>query len=173
MTDTTTLPIQLFNESRKRGLLLVCIYLFPLIFSSVLFLLVMIISDIDFKVVGHTSNFATIQSPNNRSQVSKKFNISGTTQTPKVDHSYYLIEYRNNLYWPKFDLGNKANSWKKELTFRAKKNNYSVFQVVMANPNVKKTIDAWFEVAKKTGKYPGIKDVEFDNVVARIRVKSL
>ena len=173
MTVTKKMPIELFNESRKRGLLLVCIYLFPVFFTAIIFLLIVIISDIDFKVTTHESKYASIESPQNRSSVSKKFEISGIINTPLENHSYFLLEYRNQLYWPKFDLGNKANSWSKTLTYRGKQNQYSTYQVVMADITLKKTIDNWFKTAKDSGKYPGIKDLSIDNVVANIRVNSL
>lgn len=173
MTATTTMTTVLFNESRKRGLLLLCIFIFPLIFTSTLFVLVLVIGDIDFKVVGSESKYAKIETPENRSVVNKKFTISGVIDTPLSNHSYYLMEYRNKLYWPKFDLGNTATHWTKKLTHRSKKQQYASYQIVMADAELKKTIEDWFKTSRESGKYPGIPNLSVDKIVANIRVKTL
>lgn len=172
-TTATTLPSNIFNESRKRGLLLICIFIFPLMLTSILFLLVSVIGDIDFKVHGPETKYAKIVTPKNRSIVSNKFTIKGTLETPLTDHSYYLMEFRDKLYWPKFDLGNESIEWTKDLTHRAKKNQFSAYRIVMADPILKKRIDDWFITSRKTGKYPGLADLDSNEIVANIRVKSL
>ena len=136
-------------------------------------MLVAVIGDIDFKVFGPVSKYASIESPKNRSIVNSKFTIAGSLETPLAEHTYYLLEFRDNLYWPKYDLGNKATEWNKKLTHRAKKNKYSAYRVVMADPVLKKSLDDWFITSRKTGKYPGISDLGTDEIVANIRVKSL
>ena len=172
MTAISNMPISNFNESRKRGLLLVCVFLFPIIFTSILFTLVALISDIDFKVISHKTQYAAITSPKNQSTVNKKFEISGVLKAPLDGRTYYLVELRNKLYWPKFDLGSKESQWSKQLTHRAAKNKYSSYQVVMADSSLKKTFDDWFKISRKTGKYPGIAKLSIDNIVANIRVKT-
>lgn len=173
MNASSAISTSRFNESRKRGFLLLCIFVFPVILTSILFSLVVIIGDINLKVVKHESKFATIKSPKTRSVVSKQFVISGKVDTPLSNHTYYLLEYRNKLFWPKFDLGNKSANWSKELTFRANKNQYSSYQIVMANPELKKTIDQWFKTSRESGQYPGIDSLNIDKVVANIKVKAL
>ena len=169
---TTTIPIELFNESRKRGLLLLCILIFPLVFTSFLFAMVVVIGDIELKVIGPESKYAKIETPKNRTVVKKKFEIAGSLAAPKHDHSYYLVEYRNKMVWPKFDLGNKPIKWRKSLTHRANKDQFSAYQVVMADPLLSATFDSWFKTSRETGKYPGMANQTFDNIVANIKVKT-
>lgn len=172
MTAITETPILLFNESRKRGLLLLCVFLFPLFFTSILFGIITFVGDIDLKLIGNKTEFAQIELPKNRSIVNKKFEISGSLKAPLPEHSYYLVEYRNKHYWPKFDLGTKAKTWNKNLTHRGKKNSFVTYQVVMADPAVKKILDDWFTRSRDTGKYPGIANLTFEHLVAKIKVKT-
>ncbi len=159
------------NNSIKRGLLLLSIFLFPIVLSSFVFLLVVLISDINFNTVGVKTEYAEIITPKNQSAVGKKFKITGTLSTPLEKHSYYLLEYREKNYWPKYSLGNKENTWTKELSNRAKKNTFSSFQVIMADEKLSSTIENWFKKARETGQYPGIRDLKIDHVVANLRVQ--
>ena len=176
MTAITDMPLPMFNESRKRGLLLLSVFLFPIVFTSLLFMLVALIADIDFNVISHETKFAKIETPANRSIVSKQFEIAGSLETPLPDHSYYLLEYRNKRFWPKYSFGNKAMQWNKALTHRAKKNEFSNYQIVMADAALKQIFDNWFKTSKQTGKYPGIEKSSIQNisekVVANIKVKT-
>ena len=166
-------PSITLRQSQKRGLLLLCIFVFPVLLTSVLFSFVVIIGDIDLTIHQPETPFAKISSPKNRSIVSKQFTISGDVKDPLPGHSYYLMEYRENRYWPKYDLGNKAIEWKKNLTHRAKQDQFSAYRIIMADPQFKKHIDDWFISAKKTGKYPGINDIGEQQIVANLRLKSL
>ncbi len=176
MTTVTDIPIQDFNDSRKRGLLILCLFLFPIIFTSILFLIVISVADINFNVIGHETKFAKIESPKNRSIVSKQFEITGSLENPLLNHSYYLVESREKRLWPKYNLGDQAKQWKKSLTHRAGKNNFSQYQIVMADPTLKVVFENWFKSSKKTGKYPGIEKSSLKNItekiVANIKVKS-
>ncbi len=158
-----------YNQNNQAQLL--SIYIFPIILSSFVFLLVMLISDINFNTVGSKTNYAEIITPKNKSAVANKFMISGTLNTPLDNHTYYLLEYREKNYWPKYSLGNKTNTWSKELSNRAIKNAFSTFQVIMADKNLASTIDNWFKKAHQTGEYPGIRDLKIEHVVANVRVQ--
>ena len=168
--DTRTLQEDRSN-SMKRGLLLLSIFIFPIILSSIVFLLVVLISDIKFDTVGIKTDYAEITTPKNQSAVGNKFKISGSLNTPLEKHSYYLLEYREKNYWPKYSLGNKPNTWNKELSNRAKKNTFSSFQVIMADEKLSLTIDSWFKKAHETGQYPGIPKLKIEHVVANLRVQ--
>lgn len=172
MNVITNTPTMLFNESRKRGLLLLCVFVFPIFFTTILFLIVVISTDIDFKVITHESKYARIETPKNRSTVNKNFEISGSLETPLADHSFYLLEYRNKRYWPKFDLGNKATNWNKKLIHRANTNQFASYKVIMADAGLKATLDTWFKTTSDTGKYPGISALKLSHVVANVRVKT-
>lgn len=176
MTAVTDTPMIHFNESRKRGLLLLCVFLFPIVFTSLLFFIIAFIADIDFKVIGDETKFAKIETPANRSIVNKKFEITGTLEAPLTDHSYYLLEFRDKRFWPKYSLGNKAMKWNKALTHRAKANEFSNYQIVMADSELKQKFDHWFKTSKQTGKYPGIEKSSIQNIsgkiVANIKVKT-
>ncbi len=171
-TAITDTPLSLYNESRKRVLLLLCVFVFPLVFTSVLFAIVTVVGDIDLKVIGNRTDFAHIKSPKNRTVVNKKFEIAGSLAAPKHDHSYYLVEYRNKMVWPKFDLGNKPIKWRKNLTHRANKDQFAAYQVIMADALLSATFDNWFKTSRETGKYPGMANQTFDNIVANIKVKT-
>lgn len=170
---TTISPNNIFNEPQKRGLLLLCIFIFPILFTSIVFILVTTIGDIDLSIIGNETKYAKIVTPTNRSSVNKKFNISGRLTPPLADHSYYLLEYRDNLYWPKFDLGKQATNWTKTLTHQAQNKQYAAYQVVMVNSTLKQTIDNWFKTSRESGKYPGITDLPVESIVANIKVKAL
>ena len=172
MTAITNMPISNFNESRKRVLLLLCMFVFPIVFTSILFGVSTYVGDIDLKVITHKTAFAHIKSPKNRTVVNKKFEITGSLAAPKPDHSYYLVEYRNKMYWPKFDLGNKPIKWRKSLTHRANKDQFAAYQVIMADALLSATFDNWFKTSRETGKYPGMVNLTFDNIVANIKVKT-
>lgn len=130
-TAITDRPVSLYNESRKRVLLLMCVFMFPLIFTSILFAITTYVGDIDLKVIGNRTDFDYIKSPKNRTVVNKKVEIASSLAAPKPEHSYYLVEYRNKMVWPKFDLGNKPIKWRKSLTHRANKDQFAAYQVVM------------------------------------------
>ncbi|TCJ86952.1 hypothetical protein [Cocleimonas flava] len=169
-SNSITAPKEM-NNSARRGLLLLSIYAFPIVLSSLVFLLVVMISDIDFSSVGSKTDYAEITSPKNQSAVEKKFTISGTLSEPLKDHKFYLLEYREKNYWPKYSMGNKAMSWNKNLTNRAKKNAFNSYLIIMADKDLSATIDNWFKRAHETGEYPGIPDLEVDHVVAKVRVQ--
>ena len=161
------------NESRSRGLLLVCVFVFPIAFTAILFFLITTVGGINLKVVEHKTEFANIETPINRSAVSKEFVISGSVDTPLLNHSYYLMERRNSVYWPKYDLGNKPAKWSKEVIHRAKDKGYATYQVVMADLPLQSKINKWFKKAEETGKYPSIGKIEIETIVANIRVNAL
>ncbi len=169
-STTITMPEDRSN-SKKRGLLLFSIFIFPILLSSLVFLLVVLISDINFNTVGVKTDYAEIITPKNQSSVGNKFKISGSLNTPLENHSYYLLEYREKNYWPKYSLGNKQNIWNKELTNRAKKNAFTSFQVIMADEKLAITIESWFKKAHETGQYPGIRDLNIKHMVANLRVQ--
>jgi len=159
------------NNSIKRVILLLSIFIFPIILSSIVFLLVVLISDIKFDTVGTKTDYAEILTPKNQSAVGSKFEISGSLNEPLEKHTYYLLEYREKNYWPKYSLGNKTNTWNKELSNRAKKNTFSSFQVIMADEKLSSDIDNWFKKSHETGQYPGIPDLKIEHVVANVRVQ--
>ncbi len=160
------------KEPLARGLLMLCIYLFPLLFASFLYFLIVFIADINTKVVSNKTQYAHIQSPNNRSTVSEKFEITGSTEVPKTEHTYYLIESRNKLFWPKYNLGKQKKTWKKQLVHRAGKNQFASYKVIMADKSLSGTIEDWFKTSQQTGKYPGMSEIPLSSVVANIRVKT-
>jgi len=172
MTAITNIPTVSIKESQKRVLLLVCVYLFPIILTFLLYFLVVNIADINTNLVSNKTQFAHIEYPKSRTAVSNKFEISGSTEKPQVNHSFYLIEFRNKLFWPKYDLGSDKSTWKKSLTFRAGKQKFSSYKVIMVDASIKKQIDLWFKTSQETNKYPGIPHLPLDSVVANIRVKS-
>jgi len=173
MTALTILPLKLFNNTHKRVMLVMSVFLFPLMFTSIIFSLVVFFGKVDLQVISHKSDYAQIDSPKHRSIVNKNFTISGSLKTPLIQHSYYLVELRNKYYWPKYDLGNIAKSWKKPLTHRAKTNKFSSYQVIMADTKIKDKFDTWFKNSQATGKYPGLSiNLAKKNIVANIKVKS-
>ncbi len=159
------------SNSKKRGVLLLSIFIFPILLTSFVFLLVLLISDIKFNTVGTKTDYAEITTPENQSSVGNKFKISGTLNVPLDNHTYYLLEYREKNYWPKYSLGNKKNTWSKDLSNRAKKNAFSSFQVIMVDKKLASSIDNWFKKAHETGEYPGIRDLKIEHVVAKVRLQ--
>jgi len=103
----TAIPLKFNDEQRRRGLLLLGVFLFPLLFTSIIYVLIITIGDIDTKVIGNETEFAKIEAPKNRSKVKRdSLTISGTLQNPLTDNFFYLIEFREKFYWPKYYLGN-------------------------------------------------------------------
>lgn len=171
LTTRATAPVKYCKNTKKRGFLLFSVFLFPIVLTSIIFLPVLMMSDIDFKTVGSKTQFAEIISPKNQSIVAKKFTITGTLNTPLDNHRFYLLEYREKKYWPKYSLGSKMSRWSRQLSHRAKKNHYATFQVIMADETLQDIIEKWFKTARKTKQYPGITDLNIEHVVASIRVK--
>jgi len=171
LTSNSIASENINNNSIKRSLLLFSIFLFPIIISSLIFLLVFLVSDIEFNSVGAETEYAKITTPSNQTRVGKKFSITGEVKAPLDKHSYYLMEYREKKYWPKYALGNTPQAWKKDLTNRAKKNKFSSFLVIMADQKLKIIIDKWFKTAREKNHYPGISDLKIEHIVAKIRVQ--
>lgn len=169
----TFMPVSSNRESHKRGLLLFCVFLFPIVFTSIIFLFTVIIGDINLKVVGSVSEFAKIDSPKNRSQVKEKFTISGSIKKSLVNNHYFLMEHRENVYWPKFYLGKVETNWSHDVTHRAKKDKYATYLVVNVNAALKDTYINWFETSKSSGKYPSFSNLSDGEIVASIRVRGL
>ncbi len=162
------------TEDQKRGLILISVSVFPLLFSACIFFIVITIGNISFpEKIGHETEYAKITSPVNKSSISEKFSINGTISDAPLDHHFYLFEYREKLYWPKLSLGNKASNWSKELTVYAKKSSNVSYQILMLNKEGKKAIDEWYGKSLKTNKYPGIKTIESAKVVANVKVKTI
>jgi len=162
-----------FEKTYKRILLVISIIVLPIFLSTLMFAFIFFFSGVDFYPIGAKTDYASIQSPDNRSIVNRNFTIKGTLSEPLKKHSYYLVEFRQNLYWPKYDLGNKATVWSKDLIFRGKNTEYVTYRVIMAKPELRSSINSWFSTSQKTGKYPGMSDISDSSVVASIRVKSL
>lgn len=176
--NTTTyieeeLSSQKFSEGQKRNLIVVSVALFPVIFSIIVFALVVLIGDIQFpEKIGSKSEFGEIILPADKSTIPKKFSISGTIEDMPKNAYLYLIESRDKHFWPKLALGNKAKTWNKKLTAHGKKGRFFSFLLVQVDEKGKKELDLWFKTSRETGKYPGLINIDFAKAVAKIRVKT-
>lgn len=161
------------SDKHKRGLLLLSVSLFPVVLTTLLFLLVVLIGNISFpEKIGTSTEFASITTPKDKSSILRKITIAGTISKPPAKHSYYLVEHREKRYWPKYALGIKEGTWSKQLSPRAKKGVFFTYQVVMVNEEGKAEMENWFETARSTGKYPGLTEINVEKVVAKIKVKT-
>lgn len=162
-----------FSEKHRRILLMLFVFLFPVMFTSLVFSLVVVLGGISFpKIIPTKTEIAEIVLPINKASVNKKFTIAGSINDLPEGYSIYLLENREGLYWPKYTLGNKATTWTKSLTNHAGTGQYSAYLLAKVDTDGKKVFEDWFNTSKKTGKYPGIADIEFADVVARVRVKA-
>lgn len=159
------------SDKQKRNLIVISVALFPLIVSTIIFVLIVLIGNIQFpEKIGTKSEFTEIILPVDKAIISKKFSISGAIKDMPSDTFIYLIENRDKQFWPKLSIGNKAKTWKKQLTAHGKKNRYFSFLLVEVDNKGKKKFDKWFETSRKTGKYPGLKHIDFAKPVTKVRV---
>lgn len=162
-----------FSDKQKRNLIVILVALFPLLFSAFIFALVVLIGNIHFpEKIGAKSKFGEIIMPANKSVIPKKFAISGTIEDMPDNTYVYLVEKREGLFWPKLAIGNKAKTWNKQLTAHGKKNKFFSFLLVTVDKKGKQKFDGWFKTSRVTGKYPGLKDINFSKPIAKIRVKT-
>ena len=170
---TQNLSLPPFSEQQKRNLLVLVVSIFPLVVTSLVFVLVVLIGNISFpEKVGSKSEFGEIILPANKSVVDGQVTISGTIEDLADEQFIYLVEHRENLYWPKYAIGNKAITWSKELTNRGKQGEFVAYQLVMVGTEGKKILDDWYKTSRETGKYPGMAEIKFSQAVAKIRVKT-
>lgn len=161
------------SDKHKRGILLLSVSLFPVIITTLLFLLVVLIGNISFPdKIGTSTKFASITTPADKASILRKITIAGTISKTPENHSYYLVEHREKRYWPKYALGIKEGKWSRQLSPRAKKGVYFTYQVVMVNEEGKQEMESWFKTARETGKYPGLPEINVEQVVAKIKVKT-
>lgn len=180
--DMTTMSSNEYNEilthyklsdKHKRGILIGSVFIFPLVFTSLIFSLIVFFGNVTFpEKIDTKSEFAEISQPVNRSTISKKFNISGTLGEVSENEFIYLVENREKKYWPKFALGNTPGEWNKSLNSRAKKGHFYSYLLVKVDKDNKDNFDDWFKTSRETGKYPGMEDIAFAQPVAKIRVKT-
>ncbi len=78
---------------------------------------------------------------------------------------------RDEFYWPKKHLGNKASEWSHEIKETKRKRSKLYLVVLALNAQDKKLIDQWYTEAKKTGKYPGINQFTTAQEIAAIEVR--
>ncbi len=162
-----------FSDRQKRNLIVILVSLFPVVFSVLIFSIVVVAGNISFpEKVGTKSEFGEIVVPENKSTISKKFTIAGTISDLPKDQWIYLVENREGLFWPKYSLGNKKVTWTKSLSAHGKKGHFSSYLLVKVDPKGRQVFEDWFKTSRKTGKYPGMADIEFAQAVAKIRVKT-
>ncbi|MCK5918105.1 MAG: hypothetical protein KAG34_06750 [Cocleimonas sp.] len=162
-----------FSEKNKRAFIVILVALFPIVLTSIVFFIIITLGNISFPdKITHESEFGKITSPLNNTIINKKFFISGILSELPKEQSIYLLENREGLFWPKYNLGSQAKQWSKKLTAHSKKGQFSSYLLVKANVEGQKIFETWFETSRKTGQYPGIKQINFAQIVAKIRVKT-
>jgi len=173
MDTTTYTEEQPTSERKKRNLIVAGVALFPIVLSIIVFLLIIFIGDIKFpKKITSKTELVEIILPIHKSIIPKKFSISGTIKDMPADSFIYLVESRDKHFWPKLFIGNKAKTWKKQLTAHGKKNQFFSFLLVKVDKEGKRKFDGWFKKSRETGQYLGLKHINFAEPVARIRVKT-
>lgn len=170
--SSTTLH-QSFSNQQKRNIIVILVALFPLVFSAIVFTLVVFIGNISFpEKVTPKGEYGEIILPAHKSTIGKKFIISGTITDLPDKQFIYLVENREGLFWPKYALGNKSGTWSKSLSAHGKKGHFSSYILAKVDLEGKKVFEDWFKINRKTGKYLGMADIEFAKSVAKIRVKT-
>lgn len=161
------------SEKQKQNIILASVALFPLVISIIVFALVVLIGNIQFPdKIGPKGELAEIIIPVDKSTIPKKFSISGTIENMPKDTFVYLIENRDNHFWPTLSIGNKATTWKKQLKAHGKKGKFYFFMLITVDKKGKKELDLWFKTSRETGKYPGLKNIDFTTTIAKVRVKT-
>ncbi len=161
-----------FSDEQKRTLIVIFVSLFPLVFSAFVFSLIVLIGNIQFpEKVTPKGIYGEIIMPPDKSVVAKQFIMSGSIENMPDNTFMYLVENRENHFWPKVFLGDKAKSWEKPLTVYAKKGSRFSYLLVKVDKKGKKVFDNWLETSRLTGKYPGMKEINFTKIIAKVRVK--
>lgn len=170
---SNALSIRQLSDKKKRNLIVFLVSLFPVVLSALCFAIIVVVGNISFpEKIGAKSEFGEVIIPADKSIITNKFPISGVLSNIPQGQWIYLLENREGLFWPQFSLGNKEGSWSKSLIAYGKKGHFSSYLLVKVDTKNKQVFDDWFETSRITGKYPGMADIEFAEIVAKIRVKT-
>lgn len=160
-------------QRHKRNILVFLVYIFPIVFTAIVFLIVVVVGGITFpEKVTHKGAFGEISSPASHSVIGKSFTISGNTKDILPTQSVYLIENREARFWPKHNLGNEEKDWSINLDSYAKKGQITTYILVKVEPDGAAILEDWFKTSHETGEYPGFRDINFAIPFAKIKVKS-
>lgn len=166
VTADTTL-----SAARHRVLYILAVASFPIALTSLLVLMVMVSGLVKpVEVVGHKTEFAKFNYPTPGVLVGENFKVQGEIQSVPADEVVYLVESVDGLFWPKQRLGASPGSFSREQKTTAGEGYKYTIKLLSLNSEADAVINQWYEDANKSGKYPGIGNIEGARTLATVRV---
>ena len=172
MTSIVDEPNALQNPALKRISIMLSAALLPFLLAGALSGLFYLLGD--YTITSSTppkTEYASITYPERKTLVDEVFTAKGQlTKLPEKTTAYLMVK-RDELYWPKKNLGNKPGEWSQEVKEAKRKRSRLHLTVLALNAQEKKVIDQWYADSKKTGKYSGIGEFTKAHEIAAIEVK--
>jgi len=159
------------DAARDRGLYILAVACFPAVLAGILTLIVFSSGAVQRDDgIGHNTEFAQFNYPTPGDLVSDQFELSGAVKSIPRGESVYIAEFSEGRYWPKRHLGSSPTRFQSEHFAKPGAGyKYSVVLLSVGSAGASQ-IDAWFEHGNKTGKYPGIAQVNDSKILARTRI---
>lgn len=158
-------------DARARCFYILLVACFPLVVAGMISAMVFASGAVQRgDGIGHKTEFAQIDFPQPGDVVEDQFELRGRLTSVPEGESVYLVEVSEGRIWPKTRLGASPTSFTRQQTASAGSGyKYSV-ELLSVKPAGEEQIEQWFKKGQKTGKYPGITDIEASTVLVRTRV---
>ncbi len=169
--NTTSLTVPEPNVARSRALYVLAVAVFPILVAGLLSALVFLTGAVQpSDGIGHKTRFAQFEYPAPGDLVGDTFTVSGLLNTVPEDEVVYLVERTDAGFWPKQRLGSSSIAFSREQYAGAGKGYKYTIELLSLNGSAQQRVDEWFEAAEKTGKRPGITNMDGATVLAKVRV---
>lgn len=158
-------------SARTRAYYILIVAAFPAVLAGLLSLLVFASGAVQRDDgIRHTSDFAQFNYPVPGDLVNDRFELRGTIKNVPLGETIYLAELSEGRYWPKKHIGSLPTNFKRDQVASAGAG-YK-YSVVLLSVNVagKSQIEDWFAHGRKTGKYPGITQLDGASLLVRLRI---
>lgn len=158
-------------EARARVRYVLVVFSFPLLVAGVLTLVVFGSGAVKpDDGIGHRTKYANFSFPTPGVLVADQFETSGRIESIPPGEVVYLVERVEGRFWPKQRIGSEpTNFFRRQYTEPGKGYKYTI-ELLSVNAAGEEIIKHWYSEGEKTGNYPGIKELDSANILARIRV---
>lgn len=156
---------------KSRALYVLAVACFPLALTGLLTLLVFVTGLVERDDgIGHHTEFAQFNYPVPGKLVGGEFTVEGVISQVPSGQSVYLVESKDGAYWPKKDLGKAPTVFSRDQKTSAGAGYKYTIELLSLDAKALNRIEQWFETARATGKYPGIRDWDGAKPLAKLRV---
>jgi len=159
------------NYAYRRVMYVLVVACFPFVLAGLLTQVVFLSGAVERgDGITHQSKHAYFEFPASGDLVTDQFDVSGRVEFIPAGEVVYLVERVGSRFWPKLRIGSEPTDFqRKHETTPGAGYKYTI-ELLSMNTAAESHINRWFDRAKETGKYPGIKITEGVTVLARARV---